>query len=156
MTATAVTEKWKLLDSSTRTSLLDILLDNGIRSNDPEAVVISLDALITGQRMHDLLGEAESEFQAQLFDAICMEMCKCSNTSLRDPMISFLDVLYSTAPDGFQDALLAPFVEDLPIEEKDKSALLEIFADIEADDFKTVFEMLCDDISYPLARKNDL
>ena len=104
--------------------------------------------------MYQLLTNVDQDFRFQAFSAVCNEMCKCTNTMMRESMVDFAVFFCAEAPD-FHDLLLIPFIQQLPIASSDMEILEEMFDSFKNEtELKRIFLDFCDDVSYLLIAKD--
>lgn len=147
-----IKDRWALLPPPIQSQLLQILFFNGLTASEITSVTISIDAIIEAHEQYQILYHVDEKFRYQAFATICQELCKCTNTSLREKMLGFAVFFCSFAPD-FHDTLLFPFIKQLPISESDQKILAESFSSISDVEFEPVFSDFCDDVSYLLMHK---
>lgn len=143
-----IIDRWSFLPESIQNQLLHILFFDGVCSEDSNSVKISIDTIMDGHKLYQLLDNVDTEFRFKAFASICNEMCNCTNTSMRESMVDFAVFFCKVAPD-FHDLLLIPFINQLPVSESDMTILIQMFDNFKDDEkFKTIFLDFCDDVSY--------
>lgn len=153
---TLIKDRWQFLTQDLKVSLLRLVFRDGVCAEDPDSVKISIDALIEGHRFHQVLDLVDTEFRFQGFRSICTEMCRCSQTMMRDQMVDFAVFFCAVAPD-FKEMMLVPFIQQLPIEESDRETLVGLFSSFQNEiEFKKIFITFCDDVAYLTSRMDVL
>ena len=148
---TLLVDRRVLLPQPIQTQLLHILLFKGVCSPDVNCVKISINTIMECHRRYQLLDTVDSTFRYNAFSTICNEMCKCTNTAMRETMVDFAVFFCEVVP-NFKDALLTPFIKELPIEDSDRSTLEQSFSLFRNElEFKKIFIDFCDDVSYLLS-----
>lgn len=151
---TLILDRWILLPATIQAQLLHILFFDGICAEDSNSVKISIDTIMESHKLYNLLDNVDNEFRFQAFTAICNEMCKCTNTMMRESMVDFAVFFCAVAP-NFHDLLLIPFINQLTITQSDQAILAESFRSFRNElEFKKIYLDFCDDVSYLLIGKN--
>ncbi|OHS97007.1 Importin-beta N-terminal domain containing protein [Tritrichomonas foetus] len=153
---TLIRDRRSLLSPEIQSQLLHILFFNGVCSEDANSVKISITTIMECHKLYQLLDTVDVNFRFNAFSAICNEMCKCSNTMMRESMVEFAVFFCAVAPD-FRDMLLIPFIQQLPITESDRAILAQSFNSFRNElEFKKIFVDFCDDVSYLLTTRPNI
>lgn len=148
-------DRWAMTAPGVRIQLLQILMFNGMRTEYPDALKAAVDALVKIHDRHHVLHIVDPEFLYEAFSAICTEMCRCTQTALREHLIRFVVYMGNNAP-NFMDNLLYPYIRALPVVEEDQVALAGLFANTTDErEFKVAFVNFCDDVAYLMMGNED-